>query len=362
MNESSLAVGSARSWNYRYAASIVAVAALWWLVYSYILPAAQWLTYHAFGIARDSHLGESIEFFFFEIAKIMLLLVALIYGIAWIRASLNVERVRDFLAGKQKILGYFLGAGFGAITPFCSCSSIPIFLGFLSARIPLGTTMSFLITSPLINEMAVVMLWGLLGWKFTVAYVVVGMLAGMIGGWVMDRIRSERWLQPFVLEALNSAPAHQIVTESGEVRQLTIRQRHTFAYGEMATIFKRIWLWIVVGVGIGAALHGVVPDNWFAANFGAGQWWTVPAAVAVAVPLYFNVTGIIPVMQSLLVKGLPLGTTLAFCMCAVVTSLPEFMMLRQVMTVKLLAAFLVYLLVILNLVGWLFNAIGPYIV
>ncbi|MCL1825735.1 MAG: permease [Betaproteobacteria bacterium] len=354
-------VDSARSWNYRYAGSIVGIAVLWVLAYSYIIPVSRWLTYDALGITVGSHLGAAIEFFFYDTAKILLLLVALIYGIAWIRTSMNVERVRDYLSGKHRGLGYFLGALFGSLTPFCSCSSIPLFLGFLSARIPMGIIMAFLITSPLINEVAIVLLWGLLGWKFTVAYVLVGMLAGILGGWFMDRIRAERWLQPFVLEGMNGAPEHQLVSESGEVQKPTIRQRHAFAYGETATIFKRTWKWVIVGVSIGAALHGFVPENWFAENFSAKDWWTVPAAVLAGIPLYSSVTGIIPIMESLLLKSLPLGTTMAFCMSAVVASPPSFMMLRQVMTFKLLGVLIAYLWVMLTLVGWLFNAIGPYI-
>ncbi|RRD71937.1 MULTISPECIES: permease [unclassified Desulfovibrio] len=353
---------SSSAWNTRYFLIIVVLAALWWLAYSYILPASNWLVFGLFGVAPDSHLGLSLEFFIYDTVKILLLLVALIYGIAWIRASLNVERVRDYLAGKRRGLGYFLGATFGAVTPFCSCSSIPLFLGFTTARIPIGITMSFLITSPLINEIAVVLLWGLLGWKFTVLYVVVGMSAGIIGGFVMDGLKADRWLQPFIREAMENAPAHQYVNEAGEIQKLTVRQRHTFAYGEMLSIFKRVWKWVIIGVGIGAALHGFVPDNWFAENLGAGEWWTVPASVFVAIPLYSNVTGIVPIMESLLVKGLPIGTTMAFCMSAVAASIPEVMMLRQIMTIKLQAAFIGYLWIIFTLVGWLFNILGPYIV
>ncbi|SBW07926.1 conserved membrane hypothetical protein [uncultured delta proteobacterium] len=354
--------GDAKGWNLRYFAVIAGLAALWWLAYSYILPASNWLVFGLFGIAPESHLGLSLEFFIYDTVKILLLLVALIYGIAWVRASLNVERVRDYLAGKRRGLGYFLGATFGAVTPFCSCSSIPLFLGFTTARIPIGITMSFLITSPLINEIAVVLLWGLLGWKFTVIYVLVGMAAGVIGGFVMDGLKAERWLQPFIREAMENAPAHQYVNEAGEIQKLTVRQRHTFAYGEMLSIFKRVWKWVIIGVGIGAALHGFVPDNWFAENLGAGEWWTVPASVFVAIPLYSNVTGIVPIMESLLVKGLPIGTTMAFCMSAVAASIPEVMMLRQIMTIKLQAAFIGYLWIIFTLVGWLFNILGPYIV
>ena len=354
--------GDAKGWNLRYFAVIAGLAALWWLAYSYILPASNWLVFGLFGIAPESHLGLSLEFFIYDTVKILLLLVALIYGIAWVRASLNVERVRDYLAGKRRGLGYFLGATFGAVTPFCSCSSIPLFLGFTTARIPIGITMSFLITSPLINEIAVVLLWGLLGWKFTVIYVLVGMAAGVIGGFVMDGLKADRWLQPFIREAMENAPAHQYVNEAGEIQKLTVRQRHTFAYGEMLSIFKRVWKWVIIGVGIGAALHGFVPDNWFAENLGAGEWWTVPASVFVAIPLYSNVTGIVPIMESLLVKGLPIGTTMAFCMSAVAASIPEVMMLRQIMTIKLQAAFIGYLWIIFTLVGWLFNILGPYIV
>lgn len=346
---------STASWNSRYFLLITLLAALWWLAYSFILPASHWLVFGLFGFVPDSPFGASLEFFLYDTIKIMLLLAALIYAIAWIRASLNVERVRDYLAGKRRGLGYFLGAIFGSVTPFCSCSSIPLFLGFTTARIPIGITMSFLITSPLINEIAVVLLWGLLGWKFTVLYVAVGLTAGVLGGFFMDSIRANRWLQPFILETINSAPAHQYVSESGEVRKLTVRQRHDFAFSETATIFKRVWKWVFIGVGIGAGLHGFVPENWFAENLGTGEWWTVPAAVFVGIPLYSNVTGIVPIMESLLVKGLPIGTTMAFCMSAVAASIPEVILLRQIMTFKLQAAFIGYLWVIFTLVGWLFN-------
>jgi uncharacterized membrane protein YraQ (UPF0718 family) len=352
---------SSEAWNVRYFIVIATLAAVWWLAYSNILDASHWIVFSAFGLAANSHAGAALEFFIYDTVKILLLLVALIYGIAWIRASMNVERIRDYLAGKRRGFGYFLGALFGSVTPFCSCSSVPLFLGFTTARIPIGITMSFLITSPLINEIAVVLLWGLLGWKFTIVYVVVGMSAGIIGGWLMDSIKAGRWLQPFIIEAMNNTPAHQYVNESGEVQKLTVRQRHNFAYSETAMIFKRVWKWVIIGVGIGAALHGFVPDNWFAENLGAGEWWSVPAAVFVALPLYSNVTGIIPVMESLLVKGLPIGTTMAFCMSAVAASVPEVMMLRQIMTIKLQASFLGYLWMVFTLVGWLFNIAGPHI-
>lgn len=347
------------TWNLRYGSAVVTLATLWWLAFTHLPQAAHWLIFGIFGLAPGSRIGAAVEFFVYDTAKILLLLVALIYAIAWMRASLNVEKVRDFLAGKRRSFGYFLGSAFGAVTPFCSCSSIPLFLGFVTARIPVGITMAFLITSPLINELAVVMLWGVLGWKFTAIYVVTGMAAGMLGGAYMDSIKADRWLQPFVRKAAQSVPARRLVAKSGG--KLTVRQRHAFASGETAMIFARVWKWVVAGVGMGAALHGFVPQDWFAENFSANQWWTVPSAVVVSLPLYSNVTGIIPVMESLLFKGLPVGTTLAFCMGATVASIPELMLLRQIMTDKLQAAFLAYLWAMLTFVGFLFNTIGPHI-
>lgn len=339
----------------RYFGIGIVACIVWWVVYATVVPLSQWITYDLFSLDKGTPLGDSVEFFFYDTAKILLLLVIMVYAIGWLRAALHVERVRDYLSGKGRGIGYFLGAGFGAITPFCSCSSIPLFLGFTAARIPLGITMSFLITSPLINEIAVVLLWGLLGWKFTLIYVVVGMFAGIMGGIIMDAIRAERWLQPFLLDAMNNAPVRTAAIRAGEVRKMGLMERHAFAYSETRAIFRRVWLWVIIGVGAGALLHGFVPQGWIMENLGAGQWWSVPLAVAVGIPLYTNVTGIIPVMESLLLKGLPLGTTLAFCMSTVAASLPEVLMLKQVMRWRLLAAFMGMLLVLFTLVGWLFN-------
>lgn len=177
----------------------------------------------------------------------------------------------------------------------------------------------------------------------------------------MDSIRAERWLQPFIIESMNNLPTHSAESSDTSTENLSLRERHLFAYSEMTSIFRRVWHWVIVGVGIGALLHGFVPDNWFAENLGASQWWSVPIAVLVAIPLYSNVTGIVPVMESLLVKGMPIGTTMAFCMSAVAASIPEFIMLRQIMTAKLQAAFIAYLWVIFTCVGWLFNALEPFI-
>ncbi|GGY72266.1 permease [Marinobacter zhanjiangensis] len=326
---------------------------------------ADWLAYNLIGLSPDTRLGTAIHFFIEDTTKILFLLVVMIYVIALARASLNLERVRAYIQQKHRLKGYFFGSGFGAITPFCSCSSIPLFLGFTSAGIPLGITMAFLFTSPIINEVAVIMLWSLLGWKFTVAYIVIGMAVGIIGGMILDLVKGERWLKDFAAKAYQKAAVeadnHENDIEVPEAPKLTMAERHQFAKDELKEIVGRIWKWVLIGVGLGAALHGFVPDGWFAENLGSGQWWSVPAAVFAGLPLYSNATGVIPVMESLIMKGLPVGTTLAFCMSTVAASFPEFIMLKQVMTFRLLAIIFVILLANFMVVGWVINAIGPWL-
>ncbi|MBO5491027.1 MAG: permease [Desulfovibrio sp.] len=339
----------------RYCGIGVLALGAWTAIYWNIEEFSRWIAYGLLGLPQGSPLGGAVQFFFYDVPKILLLLVLMVYLTGWLRAGMRAERVRDYLSGRGRGMGYVLGAGFGAVTPFCSCSSIPLFLGFTAARIPLGITMAFLITSPLVNEIAVVLLWGLLGWKFTLLYVAVGMLSGIVGGIIMDAVRAERWLQPFLLDAVKDGKA--LPTAAAEARRMGLMERHALAAAEVAATFRRVWLWVVIGVGFGAALHGYVPQEWVAENLGAGRWWSVPLAVAVGIPLYTNVTGIVPVMESLLLKGLPLGTTLAFCMSTVAASLPEVLMLKQLMRWKLLAVFLGMLLAIFTLIGWLFNAV-----
>lgn len=323
---------------------------------------ATWLVYGVFGLEAGSALGGAVHFFVEDVSKIFVLLLVMIYVIALLRASLDVERVRDYLAGKNKGVGYLLGSIFGAITPFCSCSSIPVFLGFTSAGIPLGITIAFLITSPLINEVAVLLLMSLLGWKFTLLYVAVGMTVGMLGGVLLDAMKAERWLQSFAAEALvrgrQMAASDDVSTAA---RVLSLSERHQFAKAEAIEIFGRVWKWVIIGVGLGAALHGFVPEGWIETHLGQGQWWSVPVAVLIGIPLYSNATGIIPVMESLLANGLPVGTTLAFCMSTVAASFPEFILLKQVMQWRLLALLLVVLLTAFTLVGWMFNFAAPYL-
>ncbi|MGP8305950.1 permease [Vibrio sp. YIC-376] len=319
---------------------------------------ADWMTYQLFALQPNTKFADATHFFIEDVSKIMVLLVVMIYVIALFRASLNVEKVRHYLAGKRRLFGYLAGSFFGAITPFCSCSSIPIFLGFTSAGIPIGITMAFLITSPLINEIAVLLLFSLLGWKFTVMYVVIGMLIGILSGWLLDAIGAQRWLQPLAAKAMNNAKNLQqshISQGLNESSGLTLSERHVFAKQEMAEIVGRVWKWVFIGVGVGAGLHGFVPDGWIETYLGAGQWWSVPASVLIGIPLYSNATGVIPVMESLLRNGLPIGTTLAFCMSTVAASIPEFVMLKQVMQWRLLGILFGLLLLAFTLMGWIFN-------
>ncbi|MBA6327693.1 permease [Colwellia sp. MB02u-6] len=321
---------------------------------------ASWLVVDIFGLSKATKLGDALHFFIEDTTKIFFLLLVMIYAIALLRASMNIERVRDYLADKHKGVGYLLGSSFGAITPFCSCSSIPVFLGFTSAGIPVGITMSFLITSPLINEVAVLLLLSLLGWKFTVLYVVVGMSVGILGGVFLDAIKAERWLQSFAAKAL--AQGKNTSSEKAKrTAALSLKERHAFAKQEMLEIFSRVWKWVIIGVGLGSALHGFVPDGWIQAHLGDGQWWSVPAAVLLGIPLYSNATGVIPVMEGLIKQGLPIGTTLAFCMSTVAASFPEFILLKQVMQWRLLAVIFVLLLIAFTLIGWIFNFLTPFI-
>ncbi|PWI32583.1 hypothetical protein DI392_14270 [Vibrio albus] len=317
---------------------------------------ADWVSYQVFSLQPETRLADAVHFFIEDTSKILVLLVVMIYTIALLRAGLNVEKVRHYLAGKKRLFGYVTGSFFGVITPFCSCSSIPVFLGFTSAGIPLGITMAFLITSPLINEIAVLLLFSLLGWKFTLAYVALGMFIGVLSGWFLDAIGADRWLAPFAAKAMQNARNGQVQSVVNQApTAITLKERHEFAKQEMNEIVGRVWKWVFIGVGIGSALHGFVPDGWIEAHLGAGQWWSVPASVVIGIPLYSNATGVIPVMESLLTNGLPIGTTLAFCMSTVAASIPEFVMLKQVMQWRLLGCLFALLLTAFTVIGWVFN-------
>ncbi len=315
---------------------------------------ADLICFSLLGLSAESHWTKALHFFIEDTTKILFLVIVMIYLIGVIRASLNMDLVRHKLQGKSRWFGYGAASVFGAITPFCSCSSIPMFLGFTSAGIPSGVTLAFLITSPLINEVAVVLLGSLLGWKFTAVYITAGLTVGVLGGLFFDSIGSDKHLQPLA-EKMRSDGSKLDTDE--KLKKLTLKERHEFAKEEVSEIFGRIWKWIFIGVGVGALLHGFVPESFIAEHLGDGSWWSVPLAVLMGIPLYSNATGMIPVVETLLAKGLPVGTALALMMSTVGASFPEFVLLKQVLKPRLLIYLFGYFLLSFTSIGWLINAL-----
>ncbi|HHB11681.1 MAG TPA: permease [Chromatiales bacterium] len=307
----------------------------------------QWL-----GLAPGTHLGEALHFFVQDTTKIFFLLVAVIYVMGLLRALLSPERVRDYVRGKPRWLARLSAVVLGAVTPFCSCSSVPLFIGFVEAGIPLGVTFSFLIASPMINEVAVVVLLGVLGWKLTVLYVLAGLTVAWFGGIVMQWFRPERWVEDYVWKIhMGETPQMQMDT--------SLAGRHRFALHEVREIVGRIWKWVLIGIAVGALFHGFVPQEWVVRNLGGeGHWWSVPLAVVIGVPLYSNATGVIPIAEAMLNKGVPIGTTLALMMSIAALSLPEMLILRKVIRWPALAIYASVLAVAFTLVGWGFNLLA----
>lgn len=309
---------------------------------------ANTITYDLIQIDPQMHLAKAVHFFIEDTTKIFFLLTALMLIVGFLRSWISPEKVRHCLEGKPKIIAYFLAVILGAITPFCSCSSIPLFIAFLSSGIPLGVTMAFLITSPMVNEVAAILFGEVIGWDFTLAYVAVGMLTGMMGGVLIDALKLEKWVEPFVFTVQRAEGAL-------DEPKLTLQKRFRHAWNETADILKRVWLYVLIGVGVGAGIHGFVPQEWFIEHAGTNNLFAVPLAVIMAVPLYSNVTGVVPVAEVLITKGLPVGTTLAFIMSTVAISLPELVILRKVLKIKMLAFFVVYLALAFMIVGYGFN-------
>lgn len=310
---------------------------------------ANWMTYTVVGLEKTTKLADAIHFFIEDTIKIFFLLALMIYIIGFARSYVSPEKVRLWLTGKSRFTGYVLAALLGAITPFCSCSSVPLFIAFLSAGIPLGVTMAFLMTSPLVNEVAVVLLGNALGLKFTIAYVGTGLALGIFGGALIDFLKLDKWVEPYVWQI--KMPTLETIEAAGWVR------REKFARGEAIDIIKRVWLYVLIGVGLGAGLHGYIPKEWFIEHAGADNIFAVPLAVLMGIPLYSNATGIIPVAEVLMNKGVPIGTILAFIMSIVAISLPELLILRKVLKPQMLVFFVGFLFVAFVGVGYLFNFI-----
>ena len=308
------------------------------------------VAYRLLGLETGSALGDAIQFFVMDVAKIFVLLLVVIYVMGLLRALLSPERVRAFVRGRPDWQARGLAVTLGAVTPFCSCSSVPLFIGFVEAGIPLGVTFSFLIASPMINEVAAVILVGILGWKLAALYVAAGLLVAWLGGIAMQAFRPERWVEDYVWKIrMGQADAIE--------RDNSLLARHRYAVAEVKEILGRIWKWVLIGIGIGALFHGFVPEGWVTAHLGGDAWYTVPAAVLLGVPLYSNATGVIPVAEAMLGKGVAVGTTLALMMSVAALSLPEMLILRKVIRWQALALFACMLAIAFTLVGWGFNLI-----
>lgn len=313
---------------------------------------ADWLIYHVFSIAADSSLGEALNFFVYDTLKILILLFVIVFIMGIINEYFPVERLRSFLQRKKLYgLEYLLASTFGAITPFCSCSSVPLFIGFVQGGLPLGVTFAFLITSPLVNEVAIAMFIGMFGLKATVIYAGSGILLGTIGGWILGKFNLEPMLSAWVRKILDN----KMELGDYEVEQQTFRQRLPDIYRSARDIVKGVVLYVIIGIAIGAAMHGYVPENFFGEYLGGGQWWTVPLAVIFAVPMYANAAGIVPVIQVFVAKGVPLGTAIAFMMATVGLSIPEGTLLKKVMTLKLIGIYFGTVTLFIILSGFLFN-------
>jgi len=302
------------------------------------------------GLDLTGRAGESLAFFFYDTVKIMLLLVGLIFVVGMARTTLSPERVRDVLAGRGLLVGLVLAALLGAVTPFCSCSSIPLFIGFVAAGVPLSITLSFLIASPLINEVAVVMLGGTFGWGVTAVYVVAGLVLAIAAGWVFSRFDLDRWVEPFVF----STPVAALSAEGGSP---TLAARIGAARAETRDIVGKVWPYVLVGVGLGALIHGWVPADFFARYAGADNPFAVVVATVAGIPLYANAAGVIPLAEALWVKGVALGTVMAFMMSVVALSIPSLVMLRRVLRMPLLSLFTAIIAVGIVVVGLLLNLV-----
>jgi hypothetical protein len=341
-------MGTRRWWS--YALGGLAAAAAWVAVYVSLARLARWITYTIAGLTPGTRLASAVEFFIFEAPKVLMLLVLVVFGVGIVRSFFTPERTRRALAGRRESVGNVLAALLGTVTPFCSCSAVPLFIGFVTTGVPLGVTFSFLVSAPMVNEVALVLLVGLLGWKVAVLYMSMGLLIAIVSGWTIGRLQLERFVEPWVF-SVQSAGADQPeapVSWSDRLRAGTTA---------VVDIVGRVWPYVLAGIAVGAGIHGYVPENFMASLMGKGVWWAVPLAVLIGIPMYSNAAGIIPVVQALLAKGAALGTVLAFMMAVIGLSLPETIILRKVLRPQLIAVFIGVVGTGILLVGYVFNAI-----
>ena len=335
--------------NLRMFALLGLIVAVWFALYNLIQPLANWVTYSLLQLQTDSHLGQSVAFFLYDVPKILLLLSGMIFLISILRTFFSPERTRALLGGKRQGIGNVLAALLGIVTPFCSCSAVPLFIGFVESGIPLGVTFSFLIAAPTINEVAIVMLFGLFGWKVAGLYIVSGLIIAILAGMIIGRLKLERYVEDFVWEMQ--------ATGAVEGEKLNWSDRIQRSWVSVKEIVAKVWLYVVIGIAIGAMIHGFVPESALAGIMGKQAWWSVPAAVLLGIPLYSNAAGVIPIVSALMEKGASLGTVLAFMMSVVGLSLPETIILRRVLKTQLIAVFIGTVAIAIIITGYLFNLI-----
>ena len=330
--------------------AILAFAALaWWALYQALIPASEVLV-AALPVDRDSHLGGALQFFLYDTPKVLLLLTAVVFVMGMVNSYFTPERTRALLAGRTQGVANVMAASLGIVTPFCSCSAVPLFIGFVQAGVPLGVTFSFLISAPMVNEVALALLFGLFGWKIALLYMGLGLTVAIVAGWVIGRLKMEAYLEDWVRDM----PRVQ-ATAGGDA--FTLVERIEGGFASVREIVGKVWPYILAGIAIGAAIHGWVPEDFMASFMGKDAWWSVPLAVLIGVPMYTNAAGIIPIVQALLAKGAALGTVLAFMMSVIALSLPEMIILRKVLKVRLIATFAGVVAAGILIVGYVFNAV-----
>ena len=310
---------------------------------------ADLVVYRWLGLSAGTQLGEALHFFVYDTIKVLLLLIFIIYLVTLLRSFFSPEKTKRLLSHRREYVGNTLAALLGIVTPFCSCSAVPLFIGFVEAGVPLGVTFSFLISSPMVNEVALIMLWGLFGWKIALIYIASGLVVAITGGIVIGKLKLEKYVEGYVFEIK--------INEAAEERALTWRERSNYAVQYTGQILKKVWPYVVVGIAIGGFIHGYAPADFLVKWAGKGNPFAVPIAVAIGVPLYSNAAGIIPIVQALMEKGMAIGTVLAFMMSVTALSLPEMIILRNVLKPQLIAIFVGILAVSITMVGYLFNVI-----
>lgn len=343
-------IAATRHWSDRHPRSVLALSSGAWLaLYAALIPASEALV-AALPVEPSSHLGGALRFFLYDTPKVLLLLAGIVFVMGMVNATFTPERTRALLAGRAEGVANVMAASLGVVTPFCSCSAVPLFIGFVQAGVPLGVTFSFLIAAPMVNEVALTLLLGLFGWRIALLYLGLGLSVAIVAGWFIGRLHMEGSLEDWVRDM------PRVVAQRTD-RRLTLAERVDAGRAAVREIVGTVWPYVVAGIAVGALIHGYVPETIMAAIMGRDAWWSVPLAVLLGVPMYANAAGIIPIVQALLAKGAALGTVLAFMMSVIGLSLPEMVILRKVLKVRLIATFVGVVAAGILLVGFVFNAV-----